>query len=112
MTEGETVRERGEVSRAGLWVSWLSIPTLLLIVFMTTYMPHLIKMAASRTFREALTEQFGAETFGELDLSRVLSELISESVPGWLVTLLCVPFVLLVVAWLGLCLYKTSRHFG
>lgn len=111
-SEGETVTQRSEVSRAGLLVSWLSIPTLLLIAFMTTCMPHLIKMAVSKAFREALAEQFGVESFGDLELSRVLSELIFESVPGWLIALLCVPLVVLVVAWLGLCLYKTSRHYG
>lgn len=112
LKENETIQEEAKISKIGLLIAWLSIPAVLLLFFLFTYMPYLVRMALSQSFRNALMAQYEVDLFSELDLSKVLFGLVFEKVPNVLIVLLCIPLVLLVIAWLGLCLYKTSRYFG
>lgn len=112
LEEQEIVKAEANISKAGLVVMWLSIPTVLLVTFICTYMPYMVKILFSKAFREVIMEQYNVEFFSELNVSDVLSELVFGNIPTILIVLFCIPIVLLIVAWLGWCLYKTSRYFN
>lgn len=112
LEEQETVKAETTISKAGLLGSWISIPSVLLIGFMVTYMPYIVKMILSKAFRQAIIKQFNAGSFSDLDISAIISELVFGNIPKTLIVLICIPIALLVVAWLGLCLYKTRGYFN
>lgn len=111
LEEQETVKAEATISKAGLWGVWLSIPSVLLVFFMVTYMPYIVKMAFSKAFRQTVMEQFNVESFSELNIFATIFRLVVGNIPTALIILLCIPLALLVIAWLGLCLYKTRGYF-
>lgn len=112
LEEQEIVKAETTISKAGLLGFWISIPSVLLIGFMVTYMPYIVKMILSKAFRQAIIKQFNAESFSDLDISAIISELVFGNIPKTLIVLICIPIALLVVAWIGLCLYKTRGYFN
>ncbi len=108
LEEHESIREAVSLSKAGLVVAWASIPSVLLVMFLLVYVPHMIRMAFSRAVKDAIMDQVGVDLNG----SNGLSDLIFGNIPPVLIVLLCIPLVLLVAVWFGLCMYKTSRYFN
>ncbi len=108
----ETIREEVTISKTGLLVTWLSIPSVLLVTFIFTYMPYIVRITFSKAFRQALMEQYEVDVFSDLNLSATIFDLVFGNIPTILIVLLCIPFLLLVIAWLAVCLYKTSQYFN
>lgn len=96
---------------AGLLITWLTVPGFFLIVFAFTYLPHLLRIAFSRAVRSAIMESVGASSIKEVDLSSYLFEQIFGAIPTFVIVLICIPLVLLVLAWFGVCMVMTWRHF-
>ena len=105
----ENVVHEARFSTASLIITWLAIPGVLFIFFMITYVPYLIRSRILRAFKDAAMEEMGV-TAGE---SEGLFDLIGGmfgAIPSFLLVLLCIPILLLVLAWLGWCLVMTGRH--
>ena len=112
LEDGETVKEAATISKVGLLGAWISIPAAILIPLMFTYVPYIVRVTFSRAFRQSLIELYDVQSFSDLDLSATISDLVFGNIPTILLVFLCIPFVLLIIAWFGICLYKTSRYFN
>lgn len=112
LKDHECIKEEGTVSKAGLLVTWFSIPAVLLTFFIFTYLPYYIKMAFSKSFRQLIMQQYEVDQFSDLNVSSVVSDLVFENIPTAVIVLLCIPLVFLVIAWFGWCMYKSSRYFN
>lgn len=107
----EVIEDEASLSRTGLVAMWISIPAFLLASFSITYLPYFLKIAFSRSFRNYVLDMHAADSLWELNLTGAVTELVFQHVPKVLLALACIPLVLLILAWLGICLFQTSRYF-
>ena len=110
LNEGENIKEKIELSKKGLIIKWISIPSVLLIWFCFTFIPYFFKMLFSSAFRAMLTNEYGVNSFSDLNPFKVAAELIFENIPTVLIVLISIPFILLILAWLVFCLYQTAKY--
>lgn len=100
----EHIVHEARLSMASLIVTWLSIPGVFLIFFMLTYVPHFIRNALFNTVKNAAMDELGIPT-------KETTEHVFDAISGAFLVTLCIPIILLVLAWLGWCLFMTRRHF-
>ena len=89
---------------------WASIPSILFVWFALTFIPYFFKMLFSSAFRALISDKYGVSSFSELNPFGVAAELIFENIPTVLIVLILIPVILLIIAWLVFCLYKTSQY--
>ena len=112
LMENESIEMQSHPSKLGLWVAWLSVPSIGLVLFLTVYLPNLLRLWFSKAVREAVLSEVGADTLSELNVSSYIMGEITGSLPKVVVVLVSIPIVLLCLAWLVVCVWMTKRHFG
>lgn len=110
LEEEEWIEIESRASRAGIVILWISAPSVLLFVFLTVYLPRIIRRLFQKTFRTWLfgllgLDRIGGESGGEVldDASRVLRA------PALVLSVLAI--LLLLIAWCAVCTYITRRNF-
>lgn len=112
LMENESIEMQSTPSKLSLWVAWLSVPSIGLVLFLTVYLPNLLRLWFSKAVREAVLSEVGVDKLGEMDVSSYIMGEITGSLPKVVVVLVSIPIVLLCLAWLVVCLWMTKRHFG
>ena len=110
--ENESIEMQSTPSKLSLWVAWLSVPSIGLVLFLTVYLPNLLRLWFSKAVREAVLSEVGVDKLGEMDVSSYIMGEITGSLPKVVVVLVSIPIVLLCLAWLVVCIWMTKRHFG
>ena len=106
----ENIEHKARISKAAIIVIWAAIPALLLIIFLTAYLPVIIKVSVQSELRELLLSQLGLEEFGFGDIRNAMYMLLFSALPVGVVKfvsgLVATIITLLVLAWLGwACVY-------
>ena len=110
LAEDESIKEKAEISKKGLIIKWISIPSVLLIWFSFTFLPYLFKIMFSSAFRAMLADEYGVSKFSELNPLGVIAKKVFENIPTVLIIIMLIPVILLVLAWLVFCLYQTAQY--
>jgi hypothetical protein len=113
LKDGEKIVNEARLSKWSLLVSWLSIPMVFLVYFLFFRLPVLIKNAIKNAIVDGIEDGLGLDGASDAisDASSGFFSEILENIPGFVYVLIAIPIVLLVLAWLGWCLYMTHRHF-
>lgn len=115
LKDGEKIVNEAKLSKWALLVSWLSIPMVFVVYFLFVRLPIMIKNAIKNAAVDAVEEGLGlgevSDTIEEAK-SGLLSAIFGEiEIPTFVYVLIAIPVVLLILAWLGWCLFMTYRHF-
>ncbi len=111
LKDGESVTLESKPSKTGLIITWVSIPGLFFIIFLLVYLPQLIRVMFSQAVKEAVMSSLGVESMQEVNVMKYVSDQIWGHIPKLLIVLGMIPFILLILAWLGWCIVMTFRYF-
>lgn len=113
----EEIEHRARISKAAIIAIWAVIPALLLITFLTAYLPIIVKYSLEAELRDALLEQLGLNDFGFGAVREALYLAIFSSLPVGVVKfvsgLAATIITMLVLAWLGwasVYTYRSTRY--
>lgn len=104
---GEQVEISRKPSLYALLIAWLSIPFGTLFFVLCTYLPVWVKTATSSDFRDIITSVLGLSDYSQVSIT----EYIFYSIPDIVKVFLGFLLIILVLAWLVLCLLITFHHF-
>lgn len=114
---GEEIKYRARISKAAVIAIWAVIPALLLITFLTAYLPIIVKYSVESELRDALLEQLGLNDFGFGAMREALYMAMFSSLPVGVVKfvsgLAAAIIITLVLAWLGwasVYTYRSTRY--
>lgn len=111
LQQDEKIVIESRPSKPALIITWCAIPGVFFVFFAFTILPKLIKTAFSKTARAIAMEAVGVTSPEEFNLVGYVFDSVFGNIPSFLLVLICVPLVILVLAWLGMCLVMTYRHF-
>ena len=111
LKSGENIVKESKPSKLLLIATWLCLPLFVLTVFLITYLPPLFSTMASSAAKEALAEALGIPVGTDFNVASAVYDQVFGSIPPVVKVLIAIPFVLLVLVWLGWCLVMTRKHY-
>ena len=112
LKKGEQIEYQTKQSFFSLLISWLAIPAVFFMYFLIFILPGIIKRAITNTVVEVVEDSINVG-----DITDNISSEVSGSLGGFLGTLRSVlhaigifVIVVLVFAWLCVCLYQTYKY--
>jgi len=110
LKEDEKLEYDASISKASIIMIWAVVPAVFLVIFLTAYLPVLIKISVESEIRSWIFEQLGVEEIGLTDMRDALYMLIFSSLPVEVIKFIsgmaAALITLLVAAWLGwACVY-------
>ena len=110
LNDCETIVAEAKISKASILLDWLSIPSVLLIIFLSVCLPVLLDIYSSVHKLETIAKVLGVEEVKFFDL--VANMGIAFRLPKFLIVFMDVMLGLLVISWFVWACVKTKWHFG
>lgn len=114
----ERIVLKTDTTTAGLIVTWLSFPAGFLLYWLIVYFPLYVKSLFSSATKAIIMEALNLPTegsqgtgFSAAYVADYVAHKFWEPLPGFIKFLIIFPIILLFIAWLGLNLYLTKKHF-
>ena len=98
-------------STLGLVMTWVSVPAILITMFLVTYLPSLFTMLFSSMARQAAAEALGLSDGSDVNVASYVFDQVFGFIPTWVWVLIGIPVACMVLAWLIWGLVMTYRHF-
>lgn len=107
LKKGEIIEKEAKTTITGLIMTWISIPGGMLLYWLVVYFPVWLKSTVSSAFKQDIMSALGVESPESINIT----DYIFRDVPDFVISLISIPFILLVIVWLCWCLVMTGRHF-
>lgn len=105
LSEGEKVEYKAKLSKAAIIMIWAVIPAVFLVIFLTAYLPVLIRYSVEEELRNILFEELGIEGLDFGSMRDALYMTVFSALPAGFVRFvsgfMAAILTLLVLAWLG-----------
>ena len=105
LKDGEKIEYTATISKKALIPMWLSAPTFVILPYIITYVPQLIKSLIDNGIKKLI--------LGEASLPSAPSvwDFLPEEVGLILAILILIPVVFALLVWVVICLFLTRRHY-
>lgn len=110
LNDSEAIVAETKISKASIILDWLSIPSVLLIFFLSVCLPILLNIYSSVQKLEVIGKVLGVEEVKFSDLVKNIG--IAFQLPNFLIVFIDIMLGLLVISWFVWACVKTKLHFG
>lgn len=98
-------------SPIALIIIWISIPGFYLVQFLLLYLPKILKILISKSFKNAIKKELNLDTLTYKSIKEYIrNDIFSNiNIPSFLVKFIFFLISLLIICWLCWCIYMTIK---